>query len=391
MATSINTNDSEGPTAIESDVKIMTKEDQKNFAYRVKSIMSSVGGLKLSIMCGGPTGVGKTSLINGLLGSKVFGVRTGTDSEDSLQRGTNKVMDIIFEKKGVMVTVWDTPGLEHESEVDERFLREIKEKCAGFDLFIYCINGSESRATEVIDDNSSLAKFNELFGSRLWKHTVIVLTQANVIADNLEEEREINPDINIERSFGEKVNEWSSTIKDRLRSLGVDEKNVTETPIIPVGCMSYPTLPGHSENWFTELFEAILERLPFRAMLALLKINDKRIKSPTDGDSPTDSHSLELDEQDIVISNKLLKLINNYLPVGSGLASAAAGAATGATIGALLIGIPSFGMFAGLGLAVGGMAGAAVGGGGLALITRVAAVYYIKKKLKKKRKKNIAS
>lgn len=60
-----------------------------------------------------------------------------------------------------------------------------------------------------------------------------------------------------------------------------------------------------------------------------------------------------------------------------------AGGSIGATAGALAIGIPSFGVFAGVGLALGFVGGAAVGVG-VALATAMAVHYYKKKKRKAK-------
>lgn len=58
-----------------------------------------------------------------------------------------------FLNEGVQVTVWDTPGLEGHRDIDRGYLEEIREKCADLDLFLYCVNSTEARATDLFDES----------------------------------------------------------------------------------------------------------------------------------------------------------------------------------------------------------------------------------------------
>ena len=69
---------------------------------------------------GGEAGQGKSSLVNGLIGSQR--AREG----GSLKSVTKKAASFDLSRNGVDCTVWDTPGFGYESEeVEERFLNEL--------------------------------------------------------------------------------------------------------------------------------------------------------------------------------------------------------------------------------------------------------------------------
>ena len=68
----------------------------------------------LSIMVTGRTGSGKTSLINGLVG--------GIEGKELTPAGTRNVMTIRKELNGVLVTIWDTPGLQDGTSREKEYL-----------------------------------------------------------------------------------------------------------------------------------------------------------------------------------------------------------------------------------------------------------------------------
>ncbi len=333
---------------------------------------------KVSILCAGPTGVGKSTLLNGLIGSKEGERSKDKDDkfkvENSLKRGTSEVHKREFVKNGIAVTVWDTPGLEGRDDTDSSYLERIKEECADFDLFMYCIKADESRATEIVDEKSSLLKFTEVFGPELWKNGIIVLTFCNGVVEDLEEDAECDPDVDSEREFAKKIEEWRKIVHEALLRQGVDKKIVKNIPVVPAGSACSPHLPGYS-FWLSHLFLNVHQRMKDDARVAYIILNQDRMRGRTEVDASTVGES-EIQDQPLV-------------EIAAGLGVAAVGAVTGATIGAtigaLAIGIPTFGVFAAGGLVLGGAIGAGVGtmsGVGTGMLVR-----WFKKKRRRRNRK----
>ena len=90
----------------------------------------------------------------------------------------------------------------------------------------------------------------------------------------------------------------------------------------------------------------------------------------------------KIQDQPFVVTRKF-KFVTAAAASGVGAAGTATGAGIGATIGALAIGIPTFGIFAGGGLVIGGAIG-----GGIGLTCSLATAYAIKYYKKKKHREN---
>ncbi len=198
----------------------------------------------------------------------------------------------------------------------------------------------------------------------------------NSIVDDLEEEKEIYPKagINIKRKLAERIKEWKEKLHEALIRKGVDKKIVKRIPVVPAGIASSLSLPGY-KYWLSNMFNKALDRMRHQAMCAYILLNEGRIISAEEVD-PKKMAETEIQDQPIV---------EVATGVGVAVTGAAVGAGVGATIGALAIGIPSFGVFAGGGLVLGGAIGAAIGtvsGVGTGMLMR----WYKKMKRKKLQK-----
>ena len=359
--------------------EMFSEEEIKAFNEEVKTMQK-----KIKVVCGGPTGVGKSTLLNGLMGVDEYSDESDHEEEtssvssfnvqDSLDRGTLSVASKTFTKNEIEVTLFDTPGLEGCNDADDAYLKEIKEKCADFDLFLYCINCTETRATELFDEKSSLVKFTRLFGVELWNNAVIVLTQANALEANLEEERQLDSEIDVKEAFQEKITEWRQRIRKELQNMGVRKKKVTKIPILPAGTAVSPDLPGHS-FWLSQIFEKVTDRMKYKAKMAYLQFSSDRLLQREKANKAAIA-SQKIGDQPFVVSRK----------IKAEMAGVFIGAGIGATVGALALGIPTFGVLAGVGVAVGGMLGAAIGGSS-GLSSAMAFQYFKKKRLAKQKKK----
>lgn len=110
------------------------------------------------LVCG-KTDVGKSSLINGLIGTRICDVKHG-----DLGPGN---------------TVWGSSGLQDGTDDEESYLEELFNKCSNVDIVLYCMDinilswtPAEVRATELL---------KQKFGEDFWKKAILVLTKANMV------------------------------------------------------------------------------------------------------------------------------------------------------------------------------------------------------------------
>ena len=210
------------------------------------------------ILVTGTSGVGKSTLVNGLVGAPV----TETDNQ-LLDVGSEKVTGYIANVKlseeengeGEEIVVWDSPGLEDGAEGETECLTELKNKCSNVDVVIYCTDLSATRvhgstATELSpNDLYAIKKLTATFGSSWWKRSIFVMTRANVL------ESALNDDL--EKKFRDKLQDCKQRIHETLSAAGVPKEVAAMIPVEAAGRLSKPHLPGR-ENWLSALRRFIL-------------------------------------------------------------------------------------------------------------------------------------
>ena len=322
---------------------------------------------KIRILVTGASGVGKSTLLNGLIGKKVF------KTDDQLERVTTQVTEHKFQIYGVEIVVFDSPGLHDGAGAaqEKKYVSEMLKKIKahdGIDLILYCKQMDATDADVAVEKDiiqkltEGLGKLKDDRGNRksigkdIWHRSLFVLTFANIY----EKDQQAKDQPNIERAFKKKIEEWRGLFKTALNRCGIH----VPVRVCPAGYMD-PKLCV-SERWVTNFWLAAFEAMAEsgHGALALLRINQHRMveSAPADGFQNPEDQKIVLTEK---IKSALLPKVAGLSAAGA--AGAAAGAAVGATIGAVFIGVVSFGPAAGVGLllggAIGGAVGAAVGGG----------------------------
>ena len=300
----------------------------------------------LKIMVTGETGAGKSTILNAIIGQKVF----KTDDEDK-QRVTTEVSEYRYydNKLKIEIIAIDCPGLHDGTHNEDKYIQQMKamiDKYEGLDLLLYCQDINETRADfeKKID---MIARLTHGLGREIWKHALFVLTHANVYEKQLKERFPCADSRNAE--FKKKKEEWKKVIEDVMTECNI-ECNVK---VCAAGSRS-PKLFNH-EYWLSDLWAAAIEVLDENAALALLRFNQFRMIDPLKAVLKPEHFKADIDEQPIVMTSAVLKAL------GIAGATGGTGAAIGAAVGATIGGVVSLGPAAGAGYLIGGYVGAVVG------------------------------
>ena len=333
----------------------------------------------LRIVVTGKTGAGKSTLLNGFVGGKTrpFGEGEGFDP------GTLEVKQYTFKKHNVEVTVWDCPGLQDGTQNEEAYLEDLKEKTNGdIDIMLYCISMEDTRFDRA-RHGMAMQYLTQVFGRRVWRHTVIVLTFANRVAHRLIRQESSN----LDTEFEVKVNEWKTNIQGMLREINCTETSsvIDKIQVVPAG-FKKPSLPGR-KFWLSNVWVAIFVTLKTdEAKAAAIALNEHRFRTDPEQEYPStftdvaftghkrsstveverpppvtddDFKNKDIQDQPIVITPDLEEYLHR---AGAEIvAISSIGAVAGATIGGVIAGAASLGIGAPVGAGVGGLIGGGVG------------------------------
>lgn len=137
--------------------------------------------LQLQILVCGQTGIGKSSLVNSILRRELCKVGDpGKRAEGGeFAPETTQVTASEGNLNGIIVTIWDSPGLQDGCNKDDVYLKEIYEKCSNVDLVLYCVDMTTTRWTS--SEETTLKLMSEKFPSSFWSKCLLILTKANMV------------------------------------------------------------------------------------------------------------------------------------------------------------------------------------------------------------------
>ena len=302
-------------------------ETGKNFEEGVRDLAQASGRRVINILMTGKLAAGKSALVNGLIGEEV------ASESESLDQETTEMVKHSRNIDGIQFNVWDSPGLEANTEDETANIQKIAKDVPKADLLLFCIRMDESRLRK--QDSSTITHFTEAFGQEVWRHTVFAMTFANMVVPVRSKD---DPEAK-KKFFDDRLQQWTEQLQEALKEAGVANEIVEKVNIVPVGYYKDPSLlPNGQENWLTVFWLVCLQAMKKQAQPALLKVNLNRLKSVQEV-VPSEDYALPFYRQPIVVDT----LRKTVVPGATGLVGGAiglgvsgpAGMAVGGVIGAV--------------------------------------------------------
>ena len=333
----------------------------------------------INVAVTGVTGSGKSTIINALCGAvprkaadvdndgKVLESILPAEEGVTLQPETQKVTSYVaqtasFSGKTYTVKVWDSPGLEDGTGRGSTYMTRLRAECGDeIDMLLYCIDCSKTKCI-ISDMVPGMAAVTSILGRGVWEHSMIVLTFANLLEENIEELLSIEPDYGEDKRhiFVSRVAHWESSVRTALVQAGVPGDMAQSLPVEPAGHYTDPYLPDRI-HWLGYLWVLFLTYARDEAKLAILITNQHRIR---DAKYLTPEDLLQLNGSSqtppIVIDQDHLKAVKISTTISVGVASAV-GACAGGVAGGVVLGTLTAGLGVGVGLAAGAAVGAVIG------------------------------
>ena len=220
-----------------------------------------------SILITGKTGVGKSSLVNALVGRTV--AKEGHEKDPRRAEFFSYCAEVI---EGIEVRIWDSPGLQDGTDNEHFYLADIEGKITGeLDLVIYCLKMDDTRFYP--EDKKTIQILTQAFGKELWKNAVIALTFANKVEDLDEGDRKA--------FFLEELENWREEINSFFRDeLEIDSELLLSLPIVPTGYYQQLASLPNCGNWLSSFWSACYDVARGSAAFNLYRINRARIQFP---------------------------------------------------------------------------------------------------------------
>ena len=278
---------------LKRDVGDITKDPTNTLASLLQKAWANQRELRILVT--GKTGQGKSTLINGILGTQV--AIQGAHAA----RCTTTVTEYNKRIRGVPVTVFDSPGLQDRTVNEEEYIQGMRDKCKELSLVVYCTKMINPRLTD--DDKNAMLKLTKAFGEGFWNYAVFVLTFANMEDCGREDDRdehvkEPNYDdhegwhLLKKKRFQNRLKLWEKELKQFLiQEVKVSPKITEGIPVVPTGDheKSYNNrqpmhLPDRN-NWFNNFWSACCLRV--KETKLFLQINQDRMVITYGGDKAT--------------------------------------------------------------------------------------------------------
>ena len=289
-------------------------EDEKKFQEKVEALKRREEPVNILVI--GPTGCGKSTLINALMGDTMARVKHGAAScqtELVLHHGNHE---------GIEISVYDTVGFgDTEGKSEGSIVKEIAKKNK-FDLILICIR-MDSRADDKV--KRMFTVLCENVSQQMWERTVIVLTFADIFLQ-LGNIRQLKTTEGKVESMKREIQEFRSHVYQYVQGSITDDM-FKVIPFCVTGLEDERQLLPGTNDWLVDLWRNCLYRSSDEARNFLKRLAEYRLAvevSAVGGGALTGG----------AVGGVIGGVVGTVVPVAGTIAGGGVGASVGAVIGA---------------------------------------------------------
>lgn len=285
--------------------------DEINMLAEFDRVLSEVAGegRGLHVLVTGRTGAGKSALVNSIVGSVV--AKEGQSPEPE----TTEVTSYKAEVKGIVITIYDSPGLQDGVKNDDEYVQKLCTACKEVDLILYCVKMND-RIGE--SEYNAIKKLSSAFGNeKFWQNALFVLTFANEIKPPPAHCNNPNTVRSPQEDFKDKLSKWKAILHQEalIKRAHIAEPEARNVPIVPAGYYDNLSLPASNcEYWLSRLWWKCLYRAEDSGKRILFDLNQKRLQRSSNV-SEKDASALPGHKQPIVADigdlNKLTSALSH--------------------------------------------------------------------------------
>ena len=257
----------EGDLQVDSAVPLLSEVQSRSLIAALSKLRKDCPQFGVLII--GRTGVGKSTLINNLLGKEVASVGHTLRSETPIVYPHESSVE------GVPIVVYDTPGLgDIKGEEEEAMHLEIIQSLLAkgrIHLILYCFQMNQTIMSSSLV--GTLHKYHRIGVD--WERTVIALTFADALYASKSEQD--SPNFKMSHFFDERLAFLQRELrKELVERVGVQSGVAERLKICPTALLPKDLLPN-GNPWYVPLWLDIVEILSLAETLRFLDIHRKNI------------------------------------------------------------------------------------------------------------------